>query len=205
MDFVSPKEDEYLKVSVTFLDQRYSSNPIPASTDPVFDFTVSFEIPSFLDPNNMLTTASPMVLVLQKYRLEERAIVLSTERIDWRDLLSHNSVEITKEMQPIDLKHKGSLGIMYIELDVHPYLAKDQLLTNDTIRKQQDLEKKFETEAQQQFLDYAKEWYSEYKEIRASHTKRLVKIFAETDDRSSVYTPTCSLIYPLVANKLIDS
>ena len=67
------------------------------------------------------------------------------------------------------------------------------------------MKNKFETESYQQFLDYAKEWYSEYKSIRASHTKRLVKIFAQTDDRSSIYTPTWSLIYPLFASKMIDS
>ena len=67
------------------------------------------------------------------------------------------------------------------------------------------MEKKFETEAVQQFLEYAKDWYSDYKSIRASHRKRLVKIFAETDDRSSIYTPVCSLIYPLLAERMIDS
>jgi len=175
---------------VSFLDQRYSSNPVPATTDPMFEFTVSFEIPSFLDPSSLLTAATPLIVILQKQRIEERAVVLSTERIDWRDLLSNNSVEITKEMQPIDLKHRGSLGILYIELDIHPYLNKDQLLNTTVVRKQQDMEKKFEAESHQQFLEYSKEWYGEYKDIRASHHKRLVKIFAETDDRSSIYMPT---------------
>ena len=205
VDFVSPKEDEYLKVCISFLDQRYKSNPVLASTDPAFDFTVSFEIPSHLDPASLVSAASPIVIVLQKQRGEERAVVLSTERVDWRDLISSNSVEITKEMQPIDLKHKGSLGLLYIDLDLHPYLSKDKLLSSSHVRKQQELEKKFEAESYQQFLEYSKEWYAEFKEIRASHSKRLVKIFAETDDRSSIYTPTSSLIYPLVAHKMIDS
>jgi centrosomal protein CEP76 len=172
------------------LDQRFSSNLIPASTDPVFDFTISFEIPSHLDPTSLLTAATPLIVILQRQKMEERPVILSTERIDWRDLLANNSVEITKEMQPIDLKHKGSLGILYIDLDIHPYISKDKLLNTATVRKQQELEKKFEAESHQQFLDYAKEWYSDFKEIRASHSKRLVKMFAETDDRSSIYTPT---------------
>jgi len=32
-----------------------------------------------------------------------------------------------------------------------------------------------------------------------------VKIFAETDDRSNVYTPVCSMIYPIVAERILDS
>lgn len=61
------------------------------------------------------------------------------------------------------------------------------------------MEHKFETESVQTFLEYAKDWYQEFRGIRPAHKKRLVKIFAETDDRSSVYTPVCSMIYPIVA------
>jgi hypothetical protein len=74
-------------------------------------------------------------------------------------------------MQPVDLKHKGSLGILTIELDVYPYLGKDEILTADSIKKQQEMETKFETEAVQNFLEYAKDWYSEYRGIRPSHKK----------------------------------
>lgn len=62
-------------------------------------------------------------------------MVISTEKIDWRDILSSNSLEILREMQPVDLKHKGSLGVLTIELDVHPYLGKDEILNADTIKK----------------------------------------------------------------------
>jgi len=42
--------------------------------------------------------------------------------------------------------------------------------------------------------------------IRASHKSRLVKIFAETDDReASVYKPVCQLIYPMIADRLLDT
>jgi centrosomal protein CEP76 len=60
--------------------------------------------------------------------------------------------------------------------------------------------------ALQKFLEYSNEWWTEYKEIRASHKKRLVKIFAETDDReSSVYKPVCTLVSPMLADRLIES
>jgi centrosomal protein CEP76 len=42
--------------------------------------------------------------------------------------------------------------------------------------------------------------------IRNSHKTRLVKIFAETDDReASVYKPVCSLIQPMMADRLLDT
>jgi len=62
-------------------------------------------------------------------------------------------------MQPADLKHKGSLGILTIELDIHPFLAKDEIIGEETVKKQIEMEHKFETESIQNFLEYAKDWY----------------------------------------------
>jgi len=45
------------------------------------------------------------------------------------------------------------------------------------------LEKKFEQESIKQFLEYAQNWWIEYKQIRPSHKTRLVKIYVESDDR----------------------
>lgn len=42
--------------------------------------------------------------------------------------------------------------------------------------------------------------------MRPSHKSRLVKIFAETDDReASVYKPVCSLIQPMQADRLLET
>jgi centrosomal protein CEP76 len=58
----------------------------------------------------------------------------------------------------------------------------------------------------QKFLDYANDWWADFKSIRPQHKSRLVKIFAETDDReASVYKPVCSLIAPMIADRLLDS
>ena len=55
-------------------------------------------------------------------------------------------------------------------------------------------------------MDYANDWWADFKSIRPQHKTRLVKIVAETDDReASVYKPVCSLISPMVADRLLDS
>lgn len=61
---------------------------------------------------------------------------MSTEKLDWRDILSNNSLEILREMQPADLKHKGSLGVLTIELDIHPFLSKDEIIGSETVKRQ---------------------------------------------------------------------
>ena len=55
-------------------------------------------------------------------------------------------------------------------------------------------------------MDYANDWWSDYKQIKPQFKTRLVKIFAETDDReASVYKPVCSLISPMIADRLLES
>lgn len=42
--------------------------------------------------------------------------------------------------------------------------------------------------------------------MRPSHKTRLVKIFAETDDReASVYKPVCALVQPMQADRLLET
>ena len=68
------------------------------------------------------------------------------------------------------------------------------------------MESRFETESIQKFLDYANDWWADYKSIKPQFKSRLVKIFAETDDReASVFKPVCSLISPMIADRLLES
>jgi centrosomal protein CEP76 len=95
---------------------------------------------------------------------------------------------------------------LQINLDMMPNMLKSELLTEDQVLKQQELEQKYDQETLHKFLDYSNNWWAEYKEIRPSHKQRLVKIFAETDDReANVYKPTCSLIQPMYADRILDS
>ncbi len=128
---------------------------------------------------------------------------MGTKNIDWRPLLHTNAVEINAEVLPVDLTHQGSLGVIQLHLDLIPHLSKNEILSEDSVAKQINLESKFEQESLQKFLEYANEWWAEYKMIRHSHKTRLVKIFAETDDReASVYKPVCSLVQPMLADRV---
>ena len=85
-------------------------------------------------------------------------------------------------------------------------MMKSELCGEEMVTKQLELERKYDQETLQKFLEYANNWWAEYKEIRPSHKQRLVKIFAETDDReASVYKPTCTLIQPMYADRILDS
>lgn len=213
-DYIEPRNDEYLSLSISYQNQRYTSSPVTCSTDPVFDLTIHFELQGSYDTHTMLKENEPLVLVLQKQRENERPVILSTSLVDWRELLAHNSVDIDigellnfmyLEMKPTSRLLKGSVGVINLELDFEPGFTKSELCSKLIVQNQQDSEKKLDSEAGAKFLEYAKDWDMEYKGMRKSHKNRLVKIYVETDDRNAAYRPSCSLIYPMMADRILDS
>lgn len=173
-DFIEPRNDEYLSLSISFLNQRYNSSPVTCSTEPVFDLTIHFEIPSNYDTHTMLKEYSPLVVVLQKQRDIDRPVILSTSLVDWRELLAHNSVDINIEMKPTSRALKGSVGLIHLELDFEPIFSKSELCSHLLVKNQQDSEKVTNAEIDSRFLEYAKDYDQEFKSIRKSHSKRLV-------------------------------
>ena len=108
-------------------------------------------------------------------------------------------------MKPVSRVLKGSVGVVHLEVDLEPGFTKSELCSKLLVKNQQDSEKKEASEAGSKFLEYAKDWDMEYKSMRKSHKDRLVKIYVETDNRNVAYRPTCSLIYPMMADRMIDT
>ena len=108
-------------------------------------------------------------------------------------------------MKPTSRLLKGTVGIVSLELDFGPGFTKSELCSKMSIKNQQESEKKIESASGAKFLEYAKDWDTEYKNIRKSHKNRLVKIYVETDERDAAYRPACSLVYPMIADRILDS
>ena len=83
------------------------------------------------------------------------------------------------------------------------FLLVFQILTKDVISAQIKLEHSRIAERERLFLVYAKQWWREFLQIRASHSNRLVKIFAQ--DECGTNRPVCSFVCPLRAGRLLDS
>ena len=154
----------------------------------------------------LLKLSQPVHFTILKHRKNEKPVVIGTKSVEWRHILYSNQVEINADILPISLTQQGSLGLLQLHLDICPPLSQLELLSEETVTKQMSLERKFEQETVQTFLDYANDWWQDYRNIRPSHKTRLVKIFAETDDReASVYKPVCTLIAPMIADRLLES
>lgn len=61
VDFINPRDDEFLSVSISFLKNRFHSKHVHVSSDPVFDETFIFE---FVGENEQIKFDPSMLLKL---------------------------------------------------------------------------------------------------------------------------------------------
>lgn len=138
VDFVNPRDDEYVSIAVSFLKNRYHTKHVRAGCDIHIDETFIFEFEgehgtSRFDPSLMLKLNQPLHFTILRHRKNEKPIVLGTKNLDWRSLLFCNSVDIQFEVQPVDLTHKGSLGLIQLNLDLVPNMMKAELIGEEQV------------------------------------------------------------------------
>ena len=103
VDFVNPRDDEYVSMAVSFLKNRFHSKHVRASCDLPIDETFIFEFEgeygtSKFDSSMMLKLNQPLHLTILRHRKNEKPVVIGTKNLDWRSLLYCNSVEINAEV-----------------------------------------------------------------------------------------------------------
>lgn len=154
VDFVNPKEDEFVYATLSFLKHRYATGAHPAQTEVIFNdeegsmlFDFSEIEGAKFDPAMLLKLNQQIHLTICKQKKNQKAVVLGSKNLDWRAVLHSSSIEVNAEVLPSDLTKQGSLGVAQLHIDLLPPLSKSEALTEDSVDKQITLERKFETEA----------------------------------------------------------
>lgn len=206
LDFLDNK-DENLKMQVhlSFLQQRFSSKKITCVAEPVFDDSFLLNLTTSdvpIDFATLVKLSSPIHLTITTESSKGREI-LSTKSIEWRAMLSNPSLSFPIELQGLGTRSKLSVGALYLQIDMMPKTRRSDFISDRLVNEQINLEKKYEREVAHSFFEYSNEWWKDYKQIRSGNDKRLVKIYAETED--GTFKPVSSLIQPMRTNRLIDS
>jgi hypothetical protein len=81
----------------------------------------------------LLKLNQPVHLTILRHRRSEKPVVIGTKNLDWRSLLFCNSVELNAGIMPVDMSHKGSLGLIQCNLDLVPNMTKGELCTEDQV------------------------------------------------------------------------
>jgi hypothetical protein len=158
VDFLAPKEDEFIYCSLSFLKQRFHTPAVGASAELYFnDDEASFLFniedlasrTAMIDPSVLLKLNQSVHVSIIKQKKNEKAIVIGTKNIDWRAVLHSNSIEINAEVLPVDLAKTGPMCLLQLHLDLLPAMGKQELLSEEAVTKQISLERKFEQESLQ--------------------------------------------------------
>ncbi|CAH3025955.1 unnamed protein product [Porites evermanni] len=192
---------------VHFKGQRFRSRPVPCACEP--DISEGFLLELQKDGGKMADTAALLSLsdnihlVLIKTDPSGDTTLIASHFLAWRDILSSSNGRLTcsVEINGVGAEAKVPMGILEVKFEIIPRFS--QILTKDVISAQGKLEHSRIAERERLFLVYAKQWWREFLQIRASHSNRLVKIFAQ--DECGTNRPVCSFVCPLRAGRLLDS
>ncbi|XP_065064875.1 centrosomal protein of 76 kDa-like [Rhopilema esculentum] len=195
---------------VQYREQRFKSRPVSCSCDPDFQEGFLIEVQKHpKDPGKistaplLLTVSDKVHLILIKNDLSGEKSLLSSHFLDWRRILSCSDgrSSFALEMNGVGAENNVPVGVLDIKLSIVPKISKK--VTADVLSGQLNSEKSRLSERERLFLAYAKQWWREFLQIRASHSNRLVKIFAQ--DENGVHKLACSFVQPLRSGRLIDT
>lgn len=206
IDYIDNQDSSLqLQVHFSFLQQRYSSRKVQASSEPVFDDNFLLNIsPSdtAVDFATLVKLQAPVHMVVTIDNGKNREII-ATKNIEWRMMLTAPSLSFPLELTGCGTKSKISIGVLYLQIDIMPRAKRADFISDRLVNEQISLEKKYEREMAHSFFEYSNEWWKDYKQIRPGFDKRLVKIYAESED--GTYKPVSALVQPLKTNRLLDS
>lgn len=192
---------------VHFKGQRFKSRPVPCACEPDINEGFLLELQKdggkMADAATLLSISDYIHLVLIKTDPSSDTTLIGSHFLPWRDILSAANGRLTSavEINGVGAEAKVPMGILEIKFEIIPRLS--QILTKEVISAQVNLEHSRIAERERLFLVYAKQWWKEFLQIRASHSNRLVKIFAQ--DECGTNRPVCSFVCPLRAGRLLDS
>jgi len=192
---------------VHFKGQRFRSRPVPCACEPDINEGFLLELQKdggkMADSATLLSLSDHIHLVLIKTDPSGDTTLIGSHFLTWRDILSsaNGRLACSVEINGVGAEAKVPMGILDTKFEIIPRLS--QILTKDVITAQVNLEHSRIAERERLFLVYAKQWWREFLQIRASHSNRLVKIFAQ--DECGTNRPVCSFVCPLRAGRLLDS
>ncbi|RVE62178.1 hypothetical protein OJAV_G00154540 [Oryzias javanicus] len=193
-----------------FRNQRFGSKPVPCTCEPDLRENFLLELcrdaadgSKMMDAATMLSICDPIHFVLIKTDICGETTLVSSYFLDWRTVLSSTNAKtcFAVELMGVGSECKVPAGVLTVNLELYPPPA--VTLSADVISTQRSLERARTAEKDRLFLVYAKQWWREFLEIRASHQSKLVKIFAQ--DENGENRPVCSYVRVLRAGRLLES
>lgn len=206
----APSHDSYYQLSVQYANQRYSSQLVPATVDPTFDFTCTIPLQPIAaaqhdKPQVMLTlpqclklSNTPIHLTLTHYTYNTgthsyETHLLATTQLEWRYALVHGKLNVSGLQLYSRDDYHTALGMLWLTFDVVPLKApaeEKELQLVPVYVEQQHVKQHLQQEAQQSlqvqqhFNSYVKAYYNEYRQVNLQCKQRVLRLFAQSESGS---------------------
>lgn len=203
-----------LEFDILFLGQRVKSKKFNCSSEINLDqaFFLDFN-PTNLDINidfdNLLRVSSLIHIVIIKIdnsEEESKREIISTKLIEWRWVLCYGTWKVKVDLFSHMNSSKNNIGNINMTISLVPLTSKKELLSEKIVFDYINAEKRYLHNTHQDFVKYSNLWWEDFKNIRNSHSNRIVKIFANSEDKENYsFKPSCSLLYPIISGRSLSS
>ncbi|KAJ3342426.1 Centrosomal protein of 76 kDa, partial [Kappamyces sp. JEL0680] len=188
---MEPESNSALQVHVQFQTARFATKRVLSSIEPIFNETVEFDLPS-KDVNLLVDLDCPIQIVLTESNVNGETQAVGVAQIEWRKVLHSGRistlVELTDQLHP-----QITVGTLDIVLDFLP--SDGERARRDEIEYHIKKQEQKKADVHTAFYLLAKQWWSDFLQIRPSHSTRLVKIF--TNDEFGRRMPVSHFVGPL--------
>lgn len=197
-------------IFIQYRQQRFQTQWIDCQVEPLIDEDLLLVLNDISDPTSSQRIAENVAELLQRSEDKIHIIVLREDEdgereyvggtfLEWRKVLKTGLLGISVELGSTDMTVPKGILELRLEMLPRPKVG----LSEDEIQNQFNIEKTRKTKAEREFYLYSKQWFEEFRQIRPSHKNRVVKIYAECE--AGGMKPVTSFVYPLKANRLIES
>eukprot|EP00818_Percolomonas_sp_WS_P007327 CAMPEP_0117438002 /NCGR_PEP_ID=MMETSP0759-20121206/1823_1 /TAXON_ID=63605 /ORGANISM="Percolomonas cosmopolitus, Strain WS" /LENGTH=620 /DNA_ID=CAMNT_0005229669 /DNA_START=104 /DNA_END=1963 /DNA_ORIENTATION=- len=197
-------------VCVQYGKQRFQTQWLDCHVEPTIDEDMLLVLNDLSDANSAQKIAANVAELLQRSDDKIHIIVIKEDEdgqrdyiggthLEWRKVLKTGLLGMSVELGSSEMTVPRGILELRLELLPRPKVG----LSESEIQNQFNIERSRRTKAEREFYLYSKQWFEEYRQIRPSHKNRVVKIYAECE--AGGMKPVTSFVYPLRADRLIDS
>ncbi|KAI9193282.1 CEP76 C2 domain-containing protein [Polychytrium aggregatum] len=190
------EESTWLSLDVQFRAQRLSTSLVPSTTDPRFSESWMIELPQ-ADLQSISSIGDRLHFVAIRSDGHFTRSVIGSAVVEWREVLVADKVSAFAELREVG-NSQLTAGLVELTLELFP--KPTQFLDRDELEFLIKREERAITDTARLFHLYAKQWWSDFLQIRSTHANRLVKIFAL--DEQGHRSPVTGYIYPIEADSI---
>eukprot|EP00826_Nyctotherus_ovalis_P049098 TRINITY_DN5869_c0_g2_i2.p1 TRINITY_DN5869_c0_g2~~TRINITY_DN5869_c0_g2_i2.p1 ORF type:complete len:210 (-),score=31.10 TRINITY_DN5869_c0_g2_i2:641-1270(-) len=178
-----------LQCSLLFLNQRVEGNIVKyANGVAVFNDVFAFKL-KYIELQKYVKFNSPFHIVLMKVNNEaQEKSTIGSRKIEWRHLLYARKMDYTVPLFGVNFKQEGPLCSIRLAISFTTPLKRTELAHQHSVTHQLMQEVKLANTGRRIFDEHVSMWWQDLKAMPKLHKKDLIRIYADFDDRESLYT-----------------